>query len=102
MKDLIKTISHNKMIGHVLAACIILLALSLVYHIIKGEWADVFSDTIWIVVACLNFKMLNRLASMKDIINTQERFIDLICDAIGKAKIKNGDENTATKEDPEP
>lgn len=88
MKEIIKKITKNKVIGHMLAACIILLVLSLVIDIVKCNWAGVFSDIIWLYVACLNFKMMSRISSLEDVIDCQERFIDRICEAIEKAKKK--------------
>jgi Fe2+ transport system protein B len=86
MNEIIKKITKNKVIGHILAACIILLVLSLVINIVKCNWVDVFNDAIWIFVAFMNFKMMSRISSLEDVINCQERFIDRICDAIEKAK----------------
>lgn len=88
MKEIIKKIQTHKLVGHVLAACIILLGLSLVFCITKGSWASVFNNTLWLTVACLNFKAMNRIDTLSDIIDTQERFIDRICDAIEVAKKK--------------
>ena len=88
MNEIIKKITKNKVIGHILAACIILLVLSLVINIVKCNWVDVFNDVIWIFVACLNFKMMSRISSLEDVINCQERFIDRICNAIEVAKKK--------------
>ena len=88
MNEIIKKITKNKVMGHILAACIILLVLSLVINIVKCNWVDVFSDVIWIFVACLNFKMMSRISSLEDVINCQERFIDRICNAIEVAKKK--------------
>ena len=88
MNDIIKKITKNKVMGHILAACIILLVLSLVINIVKCNWVDVFNDVIWIFVACLNFKMMSRISSLEDVINCQERFIDRICNAIEVAKKK--------------
>lgn len=88
MKEIIKKITKNKVYGHMLAACIILLVLSLVIDIVKCNWVGVFSDIIWLYVSCLNLKMMSRVSSLEDVIDCQERFIDRICKAIEKAKKK--------------
>ena len=86
MKEIIKKIQTHKLVGHVL--CIILLGLLLVLCITKGDWAGVFNNAIWLTVACLNFKAMTRIDTLSDIIDTQQRFIDRICDAIEVAKKK--------------
>ena len=88
MNEIIKKITKNKVIGHMLAACIILLVLSLVINIVECNWVGVFNDIIWLFVACLNFKMMSRISSLEDVIDCQERFIDRICNAIEVAKKK--------------
>lgn len=88
MKEVIKKIMKNKVIGHMLAACIILLVSQVVINIVKCNWVGVFNGIIWLFAACLNFKMISRISSLEDVIDCQERFIDRICNAIEVAKTK--------------
>lgn len=92
MKEIIKKIQTRKLGGHILAAGIILLGLSLGFCIVKGNWEGVLSNAIWLTVACLSFKTMTRIDTLSDIIDTQERFIDRICDAIEVAKKKTESE----------
>ena len=92
MKEIIKKIQTHKLVGHVLAACIILLGISLVFCITKGNWVGVFNNVIWLVTACLIFKAITRIDTLSDIIDIQDRFIDRICDAIEVAKKKTESE----------
>lgn len=51
-----------------------------------------FNDKYGLTVACLSFKAMTRIDTLSDIIDTQERFIDRICDAIEVAKKKTDSE----------
>ena len=71
-----------------MAACIIWLGLSLVFCITKGDWVGVLNHAIWLTIACMKIKEATQIDTLSDIIDTQERFIDRICDAIEVAKKK--------------
>lgn len=86
--DKVKVFSKWHFIDALLLACVILLCLTFVLHIYRGQWMDAVADAIWITIAIINVHRSARDTAMSKIITDQQEFIDTVHDIFNYAKLK--------------
>ena len=86
--DKVKAFSKWHFIDALLLACVILLCLTFVLHISRGQWMDAVADAIWITIAIINVHRSARDTAMSKIITDQQEFIDTVHDIFNYARLK--------------
>ena len=84
----LKKFSEWHFMDAMLLACVIMLALTFVLHLTRGQWMDAFCCAIWIFIAIVNVHRSIKITSLTVLVIGQDEYISQVHDMFNYARLK--------------